>query len=285
MRARNLKPGLFDNELLAEGGPCAQVLFQGLWCMADREGILENRPRRIRAKVFPYYDPKDYGGMDIQGLLIFLEERNFIKTYSADGGEYIYVKNFSKHQSPHPSEKKSIFPPPPDLSKADSDSTEVEAVDEPVPQPVDFSPTPNESETKKRFYPNDLGKLWNEIADPVFPRVNLPFSDKRAAKFRPALKAIPDPDWWKALFIKAGSISFLRGDNDRGWRADLEFVVRRREEILEGKYDRARRPGQSGDPDPRGQPDCRICRGDGWEYVEENGDKLAKPCRCTKIGA
>ena len=98
----------------------------------------------------------------------------------------------------------------------------------------------NGTGTKNRFTPNDLGRLWNETADPVFPRVILPLSEKRARKFRPAVRARPDPEWWKALFAKAGGIPFLKGENDRGWRADLEFVVRRREEILEGKYCRAK---------------------------------------------
>ena len=39
MRARNLKPGFFKNETLAEIEPLGRLLFQGLWCMADREGI------------------------------------------------------------------------------------------------------------------------------------------------------------------------------------------------------------------------------------------------------
>ncbi|MDI6854025.1 MAG: phage replisome organizer N-terminal domain-containing protein [Deltaproteobacteria bacterium] len=87
------------------------------------------------------------------------------------------------------------------------------------------------------FTPNDLGRLWNEVAHPAMPRVILPLSQSRINKFRPALTERQDPEWWKALFVKAGGIPGLRGENDRGWRADLEFVVRRRTEILEGKYD------------------------------------------------
>ena len=113
MRARNIKPGFFDNEELAEGGPCAQILFEGLWCLADREGILENRPARIKAKLFPYYDPKDYGGKNIHELLNFLATKKFVRFYSADGYNLISITNFKKHQSPHGTEKASTFPPPP----------------------------------------------------------------------------------------------------------------------------------------------------------------------------
>jgi len=116
-----------------------------------------------------------------------------------------------------------------------------DVVDEPASPDVDLalpedglgSEKATEKSPKKntnRFGPNDLGRLWNEVADPVFPRVILPFSEKRARKFRPAIRERPDPEWWRELFLKAGGVPFLRGENDRGWRADLEFVVRRREE-------------------------------------------------------
>src|SRR5690625_577204 len=53
MRARNIKPGLFKNEILGEADPIYSLLFIGLWTLADKEGRLENRPKRIRAELFP----------------------------------------------------------------------------------------------------------------------------------------------------------------------------------------------------------------------------------------
>ena len=53
MRARNLKPGFFKNDALAECDPLARILFEGLWCMADREGRLECHPKRIKAEILP----------------------------------------------------------------------------------------------------------------------------------------------------------------------------------------------------------------------------------------
>jgi len=46
-RSRNIKPGFFRNEMLAECSPLARLLFAGLWCLADRFGRLEDRPKRI----------------------------------------------------------------------------------------------------------------------------------------------------------------------------------------------------------------------------------------------
>jgi hypothetical protein len=56
-RSRNIKPGFFLNDELAECEPLARILFAGLWCIADREGRLEDRPKRIKAEVLPYLAP------------------------------------------------------------------------------------------------------------------------------------------------------------------------------------------------------------------------------------
>lgn len=106
-RSRNIKPGFFLNDKLAECEPLARLLFAGLWCIADREGRLEDRPKRIKAEVLPYDD------CDIDQLLNQLAEHGFIIRYEIAGNRYIQVTNFSKHQNPHYKESESIIPSPP----------------------------------------------------------------------------------------------------------------------------------------------------------------------------
>lgn len=104
-RARNLKPGLFKNELLGVADPLLTILFESLWCLADREGRLEDRPLRIKAETFPYRD-----GLDVNGYLTELERLRFICRYQVDGEPYIQVLNFHKHQNPHKTERASEIP-------------------------------------------------------------------------------------------------------------------------------------------------------------------------------
>jgi len=106
-RSRNIKPGFFLNDELAECDPLARLLFAGLWCIADREGRLEDRPKRIKAEVLPYDD------CDIDQLLNQLAEHGFIIRYEIAGSQYIQIVNFLKHQNPHYKESESIIPPPP----------------------------------------------------------------------------------------------------------------------------------------------------------------------------
>jgi hypothetical protein len=104
-RARNIKPSLFKNELLGTMDPLITVLFISLWTLADKQGRLEDRPLRVRAETFPYRE-----NIDINGYLTELERTGFIQRYSVSGQAIIQVVNFSKHQSPHNTEKDSVLP-------------------------------------------------------------------------------------------------------------------------------------------------------------------------------
>lgn len=104
MRSRNIKPGFFKNELLADLDPFARLLFIGLWCLADREGRLEDRPKRIKMELFPL------DGYDPETGLESLQKLGFITRYVIDDKAVIQLVSFRKHQSPHGTEKDSELP-------------------------------------------------------------------------------------------------------------------------------------------------------------------------------
>ena len=109
MRARNIKPGFFENEDLGDLSPMTRLLFIGLWLLADREGRLEDRPGRIKGELFRYDDiTKD----DVDAMLGELDQRGFIQRYQVEQDSYIQVTNFAKHQNPHIKEKPSEIPAP-----------------------------------------------------------------------------------------------------------------------------------------------------------------------------
>jgi hypothetical protein len=105
-RIRSLKIGFFKNEHLAELLAHDRLLFAGLWLLADRAGRLEDRPTRIRAELFPY---ETY---DVDGGLERLETAGFVHRYTVEDGRYVQVVAFTKHQTPHPKEAQSQYPPP-----------------------------------------------------------------------------------------------------------------------------------------------------------------------------
>lgn len=103
-RARNIKPGLFSNELLVELPAFDRLAFIGLWCLADREGRLEDRVKRIKIELFPCDD------YDVEEGLARLAAAGFISRYQVSGFSVIEITNFQKHQSPHGTEKDSALP-------------------------------------------------------------------------------------------------------------------------------------------------------------------------------
>src|SRR4051812_28228311 len=103
-RARNIKPGLFSNELLVELPAFDRLMFIGLWCLADREGRLEDRVKRIKIELLPCDD------YDVDAGLNRLAASGFISRYQVAGQAVIEIVNFQKHQSPHGSEKDSTLP-------------------------------------------------------------------------------------------------------------------------------------------------------------------------------
>jgi hypothetical protein len=107
MRARSIKPGICDNEVLGTADPFYTLLFERLWMIADREGRLEDRPLRIKAQAFPYRD-----GLDVEPMLAWLANEGFIVRYEIEGKRYIQVLEFKKHQKPHANEQDSVIPPP-----------------------------------------------------------------------------------------------------------------------------------------------------------------------------
>ncbi len=107
-RARNIKPNIMANETLGELPPLTRLLFIYLWMLADREGRIEDRPRRIAALALPFDT-----GADVESMLSELAAAGFIGRYQADGLSCIQVLNFYKHQSPHVREQASGLPPMP----------------------------------------------------------------------------------------------------------------------------------------------------------------------------
>lgn len=107
-RARNIKPGFFTNDDLAECDPYARILFVGLWTIADREGRLEDRPKKIKVLTLPFDD------VNIDSLLATLSQKGFINRYQVEGQEYIQIVNWAKHQNPHHKEIASVIPAPTD---------------------------------------------------------------------------------------------------------------------------------------------------------------------------
>lgn len=215
-RARNIKPGFFTNDDLAECEPLARVLFIGLWTVADREGRIEDKPRKIKAMVLPYDD------VDCDKLLAQLHGKNFITRYAVDGNEFIQINNWKKHQNPHMKEAASEIP-------------------EQVTQPIDIEEAPEQHSASMIQEPEEHTTIPADSLIPHPDSLNLiPYNtqaenpacsaeeNNRPDNVQPIVKKYAfegqvirlnqkDFDTWKNLFKNIDLVSELT-------RLDLEFA-------------------------------------------------------------
>ncbi len=245
-RARNIKPAFFTNDDLADCQPLARLLFIGLWCVADCEGRLKDKPRQIKVQILPYDD------CDTDSLLINLEQSGFIQRYSVQGQPLIQVVNFTTHQNPHKNEKEKgsefgsyddrdkttdtkqlvkedsrsiqINPDKDGTSRADSlllipDS--LNPKDQP-PLSVAAPPTCKHMEIIDIYH-----EVLPELAGVIKQRYSGSAKEKNLkARWRED-KAHQDLAFWKSYFELVRTNPHWMGGNDRGWKANFEFITKR----------------------------------------------------------
>jgi hypothetical protein len=114
-RARNIKYGFFENDKLADIEPIGRLLFIGLWTLADYKGDIEYRAKKIKAQLLPY------DICDVESIMTNLDLSGFITIYNVAGVSYIHIDKFTKHQNPHPNEKKKGS----DIPAYDEDNSQV----------------------------------------------------------------------------------------------------------------------------------------------------------------
>ena len=126
-RSRNIKPGFFKNEVLAQLPFEQRLLFIGLWTVADREGRFEDRPIRIKMELFPA------DNVDVDAGLQALHDNGFIRRYSCNGRRYCQVLAWAKHQNPHCKEVESTIPAPCEHSASTMPAPEIPVLAPEIP--------------------------------------------------------------------------------------------------------------------------------------------------------
>jgi hypothetical protein len=89
--------------------------------------------------------------------------------------------------------------------------------------------------------PTDILEGWNELAQ----QCGLPKAGKltggRLRQARARLREYPELESWRRAFRHIHDTPFLRGTNDRGWRADIDFLLQARSftKLTEESYGQA----------------------------------------------
>lgn len=107
VRRRMVRSEFWHDEDLAELPILSRFLLLGLWAIADRDGRLEDRPRRVKRLLFPADE------IDVDGLISQLAQVGFLLRYQLADQRLIQMLRFSYWQRPHPRESRSELPEPP----------------------------------------------------------------------------------------------------------------------------------------------------------------------------
>ena len=219
-RARNIKPGFFKNEDLAECSPWARLCFAGLWTLADREGRLEDRPKRIKGELFAY------DTVEVAPLLVELQDFGFIERYRNSDGSFIQISKFLEHQTPHYSEKPSVIKPPNFQESHPSDETKnLGTLQEDSKKDV------SSRGVRNPLNPDSLNPD-SPIAE-VIPPANAGLSSTPAAPMDPDLEdhpknSIPDCPHVKVLELWSEVLPALPQHNPDMWRGTRADHLRAR---------------------------------------------------------
>ena len=93
---RIIKPEFFLDDRLAELSPLERLAFIGMWTIADDDGAMVNRPKRLKVQILPYDE------CDFRSILERLETCGFIAFFGGETEDlFISIIDFEFHQNLH----------------------------------------------------------------------------------------------------------------------------------------------------------------------------------------
>lgn len=95
-RARFIRPEFFTDEKVSDLPFGACLLFAGIWCHSDLNGVFEHSPRVLRGLIFPVRDGIDTA--TVGTWLGLLETAGMIGRFDSDGKSWGFVRNWIDHQ-------------------------------------------------------------------------------------------------------------------------------------------------------------------------------------------
>jgi hypothetical protein len=271
-RIRSLHPGQWTDEAFVSCSLAARLLALGLRNIADDQGVFAWKPLTLKMQLFPA------DGVDVAALLAELVASGQIHRFEADGQVWGAIRNFRRWQRPEKPKHLHPLPddlapyvglsatsrrPVGDQSAKVSaeeggrrkeeggDSTpspsakasgEGEpAADAAAPPAADGKKLPKKPPEIPMALLNDMGVAWNAMARiHGLPQVS-EITERRAVALRARInerwKRDPMAMWTRYLEAIAAS-PFLRGENPRGWKANLDWAIRPESpvRVAEGRY-------------------------------------------------
>ena len=299
-RIRSIHPSFFTDEACVSCSPLARLLYIGLWTDADDQGLFEWKPLQLKMRLLPG-DNADAAALLAE--LVEAELIAEVPTGGKRLGAIRDFRTYQRPKKPNAvhampdawrtyvgltsegSEPASDEPG----SGSEPSTDERAAISEPVPnqfptggenppQMEDGGEDVRKEEREESFAlvaagattspgptPADVQQAfdaWNAMAARSNNPKALSLTKDRRAKLQAKLREV-GMDGWAAALAKVEASPHCQGQNDRGWRADIDFLFQQRSwnRLMEGSYDGS--PSAANQNMPRGRAT------EGWSAVDQ----------------
>jgi len=249
-RIRSIHPGLWTDEQFVALSSFARLLFMGIWNECDDKGTFQWSPLQMKMRILPA------DNVDAAALMAELEAADCIRRYEIGGKVFGAVRNFAKFQRPkapndiHPANEEILIFAGHAPNKSLSPS---EPLPEDFPNPSEKSPQMEDGEEEEgdkeeidcasgdALTPNDVLEGWNELATAKGLPVVRKLTASRKRQLAARLREWPDLKDWQTAFRQIATTPWLCGSNDKGWRADFDFLLQPKSftKLVEGSYGQA----------------------------------------------
>lgn len=226
-RKRMIDPNIWQSEDFGKLSLLAKIVFIGLFSNADDEGRGRANPVYLKSTLFPYEE--GIRSADIDKTLSEISSNMSVIFYSCDGSSYYSLYNWNTWQKiDRPTESK--------IPEYDEETMQRLFDEHSTNNRRAFAPNRKEDnrieKENKRIRIKDI---YNQNCSNL-PQVQK-LTEKREKAIDKFLKEFTEEQFTEICKI-ANSTDFLIGNNDNGWKADFDFLMRvdKATNILEGKY-------------------------------------------------
>lgn len=226
-RKRMIDPNIWQSEDFSKLSTLGKIVFIGLFSLADDEGRGRCNPVYLKSTLFPYEE--NIRSTDINKTLSEISSNMSVVFYIENGSSYYNLYNWHTWQKiDRPSQSKIPEYNEKTMQKIfDNNSTNNQ-------RRVSYKIKENnkkEIEDKR----NRIKNIYNTKCTQL-PQIQK-LTEKREKAIDKFLEDFTEEQFKKICQI-TNSTEFLIGKNEKGWKADFDFLIRidKATNILEGKY-------------------------------------------------
>ena len=268
-RIRTIKPKFFDDLKIGRLSRDARLLYIGLWIFADDCGVIIADMYWLRSKVFPY---DQIQMQQFEKWIAELVKTGFICLFSYKDEEFIYLPTFTRHQKIDKPNYEDLNVPKNLLDKligqiGEQSENNRRTIGEQSP-PIediykDIYNITISKEIEEETSSSALAQVPSnrEVVDikriiemyhsvcvdyPKLVKMSPSRKNKIKIRFQEMAELAESAGYadayqvLQAVLQKMQDSAFMRGDSNRGWKADFDWLIDNDKnwlKVLEGKYD------------------------------------------------